>query len=238
MAQAIATSAPPMQTMTRGPKRSIKYPPRGCSQVSVTTKIVKSTGIAARPQWYFCSIGSMNSVQPYCRLAIITMQMMPRTSWPHRVHAGATAGSLADAVVISTPDRVWRCQYNSSLCSESLASRLTGPAAAMMESATSCGGERRLRLAVASLSVPRCAGHPWRGPMSAPGLNPSGLDPSRQSTVSGRQIALIVYILYFVSYFTGITALIGVIIAHVQLPSADGLLNTHYRFQIRTFWIG
>ena len=74
--------------------------------------------------------------------------------------------------------------------------------------------------------------------MSAPGLDPSGLDPSRQSTVSGRQIALIVYILYFVSYFTGITALIGVIIAHIQLPSADGLLNTHYRFQIRTFWIG
>jgi uncharacterized membrane protein len=70
-------------------------------------------------------------------------------------------------------------------------------------------------------------------PMSAPGL-----DPSQQSTVSGRQIAMIVYILYFVSYFTGITALIGVIIAHVQLASADGLLNTHYRFQIRTFWIG
>src|SRR6516225_8150924 len=80
-------------------------------------------------------------------------------------------------------------------------------------------------------------------PMSAPGLDPSGLDPSgldpsRQSTVSGRQIALIVYILYFVSYFTGITAFIGVIIAHVQLPSAGALLNTHYRFQIRTFWIG
>ena len=68
--------------------------------------------------------------------------------------------------------------------------------------------------------------------MSAPGPGP------QQSTVSGRQIALIVYILYFVSYFTGITALIGVIIAHVQLASADALVNTHYRFQIRTFWIG
>src|SRR5262249_9592828 len=44
--------------------------------------------------------------------------------------------------------------------------------------------------------------------------------------------------LYFVSYFTGITALIGVIIAHVQLAFADALLSTHYRFQIRTFWIG
>ena len=28
------------------------------------------------------------------------------------------------------------------------------------------------------------------------------------------------------------------IIAHVQVASADPLLATHYRFQIRTFWIG
>lgn len=69
--------------------------------------------------------------------------------------------------------------------------------------------------------------------MSAPGP-----DSSQQSAVSGKQLALIVYILYFVSYFTGITALIGVIIAHVQFASADALLSTHYRFQIRTFWIG
>jgi len=51
-------------------------------------------------------------------------------------------------------------------------------------------------------------------------------------------IALIVYILYFLGYFTGITKIIGVIMAHVQLDSADPLLATHYRFQIRTFWIG
>ena len=56
--------------------------------------------------------------------------------------------------------------------------------------------------------------------------------------ISNKQLALIVYILYFVAYFTGITALIGVIIAHVQIASADPLLATHYRFQIRTFWIG
>ena len=40
--------------------------------------MVKATWIAARPQWYFWSIGVTNSVQPYCRLAIITMQMMPK----------------------------------------------------------------------------------------------------------------------------------------------------------------
>jgi uncharacterized membrane protein len=42
--------------------------------------------------------------------------------------------------------------------------------------------------------------------------------------MSGRQLALIV--------------LVGVIIAHIQVGSADPMLNTHYRFQIRTFWIG
>jgi uncharacterized membrane protein len=56
--------------------------------------------------------------------------------------------------------------------------------------------------------------------------------------MSGRQLALIVYILYFVAYFTGITALVGVIIAHIQVGSADPMLSTHYRVQIRTFWIG
>lgn len=57
-------------------------------------------------------------------------------------------------------------------------------------------------------------------------------------TVSNAQIALTVYVLYFVSYLIGLTALIGVIIAHVQVAQADPLLRSHYRFQIRTFWIG
>ena len=56
--------------------------------------------------------------------------------------------------------------------------------------------------------------------------------------MSDTQLALIVYILYFVGYITGITALIGVIIAHVKIGEADPLLRTHYQFQIRTFWIG
>jgi uncharacterized membrane protein len=56
--------------------------------------------------------------------------------------------------------------------------------------------------------------------------------------VSDKTLALAVYILYFVGYFTGITALIGVIIAHVQVGDADPLLKSHYQFLIRTFWIG
>jgi uncharacterized membrane protein len=66
------------------------------------------------------------------------------------------------------------------------------------------------------------------------------LDPNapRQPAVSNTQLALAVYILYFVAYFTGITAIIGVILAHVQIGNADPMLRTHYQFQIRTFWIG
>jgi len=60
-----------------------------------------------------------------------------------------------------------------------------------------------------------------------------------QPMVSNTQLALAVYILYFASYVVGITALVGVIIAHVQIGSTtDPMLRSHYRWQIRTFWIG
>src|SRR5262245_33106932 len=78
--------------------------------------------MAARPQWYFSSIGSMNSVQPYCRLAIITMQMMPSRSWPHRVHAEAAVETVSDVVMILTPRScmAFSCYYNSHERSKSL----------------------------------------------------------------------------------------------------------------------
>lgn len=63
-------------------------------------------------------------------------------------------------------------------------------------------------------------------------------DQGNSLQVSNTTLATIVYILYFVSYFTGITALVGVIIAHVQAGAAAPLVQSHYRFQIRTFWIG
>src|SRR5262249_429469 len=40
------------------------------------------------------------------------------------------------------------------------------------------------------------------------------------------------------AYIFGITALIGVIIAHTKWPDTGPLLRSHYQFQIRTFWIG
>ena len=49
--------------------------------------------------------------------------------------------------------------------------------------------------------------------------------------------ATAVYALYAVSFFVGITAIIGVIIAHVKKAEARGTwLYSHYAWQIRTFW--
>ena len=69
-------------------------------------------------------------------------------------------------------------------------------------------------------------------------MTTTGPDTTPQPIVPSTDIALIIYILYFLGYFTGITAIIGVIMAHIQLDTADPMLATHYRFQIRTFWIG
>lgn len=48
-----------------------------------------------------------------------------------------------------------------------------------------------------------------------------------------------VYILYLVGLVIGITGLIGVIVAYVSRgDNVSEAENTHYQFQIRSFWIG
>lgn len=72
-------------------------------------------------------------------------------------------------------------------------------------------------------------------------ITPPSLPQQTQAEpiVTNTQLALTVYILYFASYVIGITALVGVIIAHVQIGSTtDPMLRSHYQWQIRTFWIG
>jgi uncharacterized membrane protein len=61
---------------------------------------------------------------------------------------------------------------------------------------------------------------------------------TQRPIVSDNILAVVVYLLYGVGYFTGISALIGVIIAHVKVHDTDPVLRSHYQFQIRTFWIG
>ncbi|MGC2826769.1 MAG: hypothetical protein WA322_21500 [Pseudolabrys sp.] len=54
--------------------------------------------------------------------------------------------------------------------------------------------------------------------------------------IDDRGLAFVVYILYFIGYVTGITAIIGVISAHLQAHSASSEIKSHYIFQIRTWW--
>ena len=51
-------------------------------------------------------------------------------------------------------------------------------------------------------------------------------------------MAKVVYILYAVGFFVGITWVIGVVIAYVYRDDAPDWLKGHFTFQIRTFWIG
>ncbi|MBU3737780.1 MAG: hypothetical protein FGM55_02365 [Rhodoferax sp.] len=52
-----------------------------------------------------------------------------------------------------------------------------------------------------------------------------------------RQITLVVYALYALSWVTGITALVAIIINYVKRDDARGTLyESHFTWQIRTFW--
>jgi len=50
--------------------------------------------------------------------------------------------------------------------------------------------------------------------------------------------ANLIYILYLASFVVGVTSLIGLVMAYVYKGAAPAWVQTHYRFQIRTFWIG
>lgn len=50
--------------------------------------------------------------------------------------------------------------------------------------------------------------------------------------------AKLIYILLIVSTIVGITGIIGLIMAYVFKDESADWLQTHYRFQIRTYWIG
>ena len=61
--------------------------------------------------------------------------------------------------------------------------------------------------------------------------------PSPQDVEGLKTIALVVYVLQALSFFWGITAIIGVIIDYVKLDDARGTwVENHLRWQIRTFW--
>ena len=61
-------------------------------------------------------------------------------------------------------------------------------------------------------------------------------NPGKQSR--GRGTAIIVYMLFLGSVLAVVTAPIGVLLAHLKQRGAEPWVQSHLRFQIRTFWLG
>jgi uncharacterized membrane protein len=54
-----------------------------------------------------------------------------------------------------------------------------------------------------------------------------------------KNLVILIYALYALNFVTGFTAIIGVIIAHIKKGEAQGsVCDTHFSYQIRTFWWG
>src|SRR5579864_898437 len=84
----------------RAPRRSTIQPSIGVSQVSSAMKMEKANWISFRLQpWALC-IGLTNSVQPYWRLAIRTMQATPSHNCDQRLACTVAAGA---ATVMTYP---------------------------------------------------------------------------------------------------------------------------------------
>jgi len=58
-----------------------------------------------------------------------------------------------------------------------------------------------------------------------------------QQAPSSEGTAKVVYILYLAGIIFGLTGIIGVVMAYINKREAPDWLQTHYQFQIRTFWI-
>ena len=52
-----------------------------------------------------------------------------------------------------------------------------------------------------------------------------------------RLLTLVIYILYAVSWFNGLTALVAIVLNYVKREDAMGTIyESHFRWQMRTFW--
>jgi uncharacterized membrane protein len=72
---------------------------------------------------------------------------------------------------------------------------------------------------------------------TAPAMPPASVNAAPEDA-SLRQLTAIVYGLQLAGYFTGISPIAGVIINYVKRDAVAGTwLESHFRWQIRTFWI-
>ena len=63
--------------------------------------------------------------------------------------------------------------------------------------------------------------------------------PDAARLESLKQLTLIIYVLYASSLFVGITAIVAIVMNYVKREDAAGTLyESHFTWQIRTFWWG
>jgi uncharacterized membrane protein len=78
---------------------------------------------------------------------------------------------------------------------------------------------------------------------TAASTSPQAPPPTAAPSVTHdeRQMAFVIYILYlahFVPVLGWVATIVGLVLAYVERPTAPAWLQSHYLFQIRTFWIG
>lgn len=62
---------------------------------------------------------------------------------------------------------------------------------------------------------------------------------TEQELASLRQITLAVYVLYALACITGVSAIVAIVINYIKREDAQGTLyESHFTWQIRTFWWG
>ena len=62
---------------------------------------------------------------------------------------------------------------------------------------------------------------------------------TEQQMASLRQLTLIIYILYALSWVAGISAIVAIVINYIKREDAAGTLyESHFAWQMRTFWWG
>ena len=58
-----------------------------------------------------------------------------------------------------------------------------------------------------------------------------------EQLASLKTLATVIYALYALSLFSGITAIVAIVLNYIKLDDAKGTwLESHFRWQIRTFW--
>ena len=58
-----------------------------------------------------------------------------------------------------------------------------------------------------------------------------------EQLASLKTLATVIYALYALSLFSGVTAIVAIVLDYIKLDDARGTwLESHFRWQIRTFW--